>query len=133
MFEMFFRNGTFDVSGAHSLLDKGMMQTHQATHDIVSLGKRTITAVNQADALPAVVSDAVHKIEQPVMNLLRDSDRAAVAVTQSSNTGQMAIQLLGFGALGWMGWNLFAYLEPRKHSRLTAELQRTAKRIRADW
>lgn len=116
-----------------SFLDRGMLAAHQTVQSTVNIGKQTRATVNELDSLPAVVSRTVHSIEQPVMNLMGDADTAAKSVTHSSNSGQMVFQLMGIGALGWMGWNVFAYVAPKEHYRIAGELKRTAKRLKPNW
>jgi hypothetical protein len=119
--------------GTHSLLNQGMCTLGSAFSYLVHMGGTTSAHVNQTDSIPAVVSTAVHNIGEPIMNLVRDTDRAAVAVAQSNQHVNTLFHLMGFGALGWMGWNAFAYAAPRKHYMVREEIGRVAKRIRNNW
>lgn len=132
-----FHLGTHAVAAStkqgKSLLDQGMLAVDHGVGAAVHMGHQTRSTVKQLDSLPAVVSNVVQSIEQPVMNLIHDTDTAARSVTQGTHTGQAVFQILGVGALGWMGWNLFAAMAPRKHYLMSQELQQTAKRIRSNW
>lgn len=119
-----------------SLLDQTILvgaESGSLVQGALTTGKRTVAAIQQATESPLNVSQEIHNITQPIANLVKHSDQAAMAVTQGSSAGQMAFQVMGLGALGWMGWNLFAYMAPRKHYMLRGELERTAKRIRSNW
>lgn len=135
MLDSFFRAVSSTSDRAVSLLDRGILTTESVVQEVVSVGRSTLSHVNQSDAqaASAVVSKAVHDVGQPVMNMVKDVDRAAQSVTQGSNQGQIVFQVMGLGALGWMGWNLFAYVNPKRHQRIRNEMVRTTKRLRANW
>lgn len=126
-------NGVAVHKSVTSLLDQGMLAVDHGVQSTVNIGKQTRSVVQQLDSLPAVVSNVVQNIEEPVMNIIRDTDMAARSITKSSHTGEVIFQVLGVGALGWMGWNLFGYVAPRRKRILTNELQQTLKRVRTNW
>lgn len=73
---------------------------------------------------------AVHTIIQPVQNILDNTAKTVSNIQTTSSFGRMVFMGLGWGALGWMGWNLFGAVLPQEKRALEEDLGGVVKRMR---
>lgn len=99
-------------------------------HLNISGALSSLTSSNLVQDAKHTLDPVVHNLVEPVQNILDNTAQTVSNIQTTSNYGRMLFMGLGWGALGWMGWNLFGAVLPREKRALEGDIGNMFKRMR---